>query len=92
MTTTNKMKCAQGHEYVKSSDCHICENERKPQGFFYLLPSSARRALTRYGITTRNQLATYSEKEILSLHGIDPTSLLILRQRLKTKNLAFKKK
>lgn len=86
--------CNNGHEYYKSSDCPVCptcEQERKPaSGFLSKLSAPARRALEHHGITTLQQLATYSEKEILQFHGIGPASLPVLRTSLEESGLTFK--
>ncbi|MFZ4450792.1 RNA polymerase alpha subunit C-terminal domain-containing protein [Salibacterium aidingense] len=95
--TSNKNRkiCDKGHEYYKSSDCPtcpICENARKPEsGFLSLLSSPARRALENNGISSLKILSTYSEKEILKLHGMGPASLPKLKSALEEKSLSFKK-
>ncbi|ATH92266.1 RNA polymerase alpha subunit C-terminal domain-containing protein [Bacillus glycinifermentans] len=96
MTTSNKnlRTCNKGHQYYKSSDCPvcpICEQERKPDsGFLSLLSAPARRGLEHNGITSLQQLSTYSEKEILKIHGMGPASLPKLRAALKENGLSFK--
>ncbi|MEH7177565.1 RNA polymerase alpha subunit C-terminal domain-containing protein [Neobacillus vireti] len=96
MTTSNKTlrTCDKGHQYYKSSDCPTCptcEQERKPEsGFLSTLSAPARRALESNGIITLQQLANFSEKEILKFHGMGPASLPKLRSALETKGLAFK--
>ncbi|MYL70584.1 hypothetical protein GLW00_06975 [Halobacillus litoralis] len=91
----NRRICDKGHKYYKSSDCPtcpICENARKPEsGFLSLLPAPARRALENNGVTSLKILSTYSEKEILKLHGMGPASLPKLKSALKEKGLSFKK-
>ncbi|WP_080835393.1 RNA polymerase alpha subunit C-terminal domain-containing protein [Cohnella massiliensis] len=86
--------CEKGHAYYKSSDCPtcpVCEQERKPEsGFLSLLSSPARRALEHEGIVSLKQLANYSEKEILKLHGMGPASLPKLRAALGEHGLSFK--
>jgi len=86
--------CDKGHQYAKSSDCPtcpICEQERKPEsGFLSLLSAPARRALEHNGITSLQQLSTYSEKEILQFHGMGPASLPKLRTALQEVGLSFK--
>ncbi len=86
--------CPKGHTYYKSSDCPTCptcEAERKPsEGFLSLLSAPARRALTSIGITNLKQLSTYSEKEILALHGMGKASMPILRDALNKDGLEFK--
>ncbi|HNP21901.1 MAG TPA: RNA polymerase alpha subunit C-terminal domain-containing protein [Panacibacter sp.] len=97
MPTTKKQlrTCSKGHQYYKSSDCPVCpvcEQERKPaDGLLSLLGAPARRALENKGIGNVAQLAAYTEKEILSLHGIGPSSIPKLREALKAAGLDFKK-
>lgn len=87
--------CKEGHKYFKSSDCPtcpVCEEQRKPgDGFLSLLAAPARRALESAGITSSERLATWSEKEILQLHGIGKASIPVLLEALRSKGLTFKK-
>ena len=55
------------------------------------LAAPARRALENAGIFTLTQLASNSEKEILDLHGMGPSSLPKLKALLKKSNLKFRK-
>jgi predicted RecB family nuclease len=91
---TSLRVCPNGHEYYKSSDCPtcpICEEERKPkEGFLSLISAPARRALEGEGITSLEQLSTYSEKEILALHGMGPSSIPKLQDALRADGLAFR--
>ena len=91
----NKRICAKGHTYFKTSDCPacpICEKEHKPTtGFFADLSAPARRALENKGITTLQQLAVFSKKEILALHGMGPASMPKLSNALSKAGLTFKK-
>ena len=86
--------CPNGHQYYKSSDCPVCpecEKQVKPGGSFLAdLSAPARRALEAAGITTLAQLATYSEKEILKLHGMGKASLPLLKEALQQEKLRFK--
>lgn len=86
--------CPQCHQYYKSSDCPtcpVCENERKPKnGFLTLLGAPARRALENKGIYTLEELATYSKKEILALHGMGPSTIPKLQKALNEAGLQFK--
>ena len=97
MTTIKKTLgiCDKGHKYYKSSDCPTCptcEKERKPEnGFLSLLAAPARRALENNGVATLQQLAKFSEEEILQLHGMGPNSLPKLRSALETFGLSFKR-
>jgi DNA-directed RNA polymerase alpha subunit len=90
----NSRTCEKGHSYFKSSDCPTCptcEQERKPSnGFLSLLSAPARRALENNGITSLEELSTYSEKDILKFHGMGPASLPKLRSALKESRLSFK--
>ncbi|MEO8171919.1 MAG: RNA polymerase alpha subunit C-terminal domain-containing protein [Sediminibacterium sp.] len=85
--------CKQGHRYYKSSDCPtcpVCEEERKPtDGFLSVLSAPARRALENKGITTVKKLSTFTEAEILSLHGMGPGSMPKLKNALKNAGLVF---
>jgi len=86
--------CPKGHRYYKSSDCHTCpacEAERKPKdSFLSVLSAPARRALENKGIKTIQQLAKYSEQEIMALHGMGPSSIPKLRSALDENGLNFK--
>lgn len=94
-TKKNLKKCSKGHSYYKTSDCPTCpacEALNKPaSGFLSLLSAPARRALGNNGISSLQQLAAYSEKELLQLHGIGKTSIPILQHALKVAGLSFKK-
>ena len=86
--------CEKGHTYYKSSDCSscpTCDKKNKPDsGFLSKLSSPARNALVHEGIDTLQKLSTYTEKEILKLHGIGPASLPILRTSLAEEGRSFK--
>ncbi|MCF8240560.1 MAG: RNA polymerase alpha subunit C-terminal domain-containing protein [Melioribacteraceae bacterium] len=95
--TASKRKlkiCDRGHKFYKSSDCPtcpVCERERKPkQGFLSSLSAPARRALENIGITTVNELSNYTEKEILNLHGMGPSSIPKLKNVMEQNGLSFK--
>lgn len=87
--------CERGHKYYKSSDCPTCptcENERKPSGGFLSgLSAPARRALEHEGIRTLEELASFSKKELLELHGFGPSSIPKLEAELARAGLRFKK-
>lgn len=74
--TKTRRVCPNDHIFYKSSDCltcPTCEADTKPEtGFLAELSAPARNALEHHGITTLNALATYSEREILKLHGMGP--------------------
>jgi uncharacterized protein YdhG (YjbR/CyaY superfamily) len=93
MTTPKLKTCVNGHQFYKSSDCPscpICEQQRKPKdNFLALIGAPARRALEREGITTLKKLSTYTEKEILNLHGMGKSTLPKLFNALKEAGLKF---
>lgn len=95
MSTTKKTlrTCPRGHRYYKSTDCPtcpVCESEKKPEeGFLSTLGAPARRALEHAGINSEKELSKWSEKELLKLHGLGPSSLPKLREALKAKGLSF---
>ncbi|GAE29425.1 RNA polymerase alpha subunit C-terminal domain-containing protein [Alkalihalobacillus hemicellulosilyticus] len=96
MTSEKTLKvCEKGHTYYKSSDCPscpTCDKESKPNsGFLSKLSSPARNALLHEGIDTLQKLSTYTEKEILRIHGIGPASLPTMRTLLEEEGLSFKK-
>jgi hypothetical protein len=86
--------CDHGHTFYKSSDCPTCptcEKLKEPaSGFLGLLSNPARNALLHHGIDTIQKLSTYSEKEILNIHGIGKASLPIFRKSLEEEGLSFK--
>lgn len=90
----NLRTCEKGHPFYKSSDCPTCptcERERKPEsGFLSQLSAPARRALENNGITSVQELAQYSEKEILQFHGIGPASMPKLKFALEEHKLSFR--
>ena len=86
--------CPQGHHYHKSSDCPtcpVCEEQRKPKnGFLSTLGAPARRALEKHQILAIEELAAYTEKEILQFHGIGKSSIPKLKSALQQAVLQFK--
>ncbi len=92
--TTTRRVCPNGHTFYKRSDCPTCptcEATQMPEtGFLAELSAPARRALEHIGVTTLTTLATYSERELLQLHGMGPRSLPTLRNALRRQGLAFK--
>lgn len=86
--------CEKGHRYFKTSDCPtcpVCESLRKDEsGIFAVLSAPARRALENAQINSLNQLALFSEKEILKLHGIGKSSIPSLKKLLSGNGLSFK--
>lgn len=100
MIKTGKTKkiCSRGHTFYKSSDCPVCpicwknyDHKKKANELPETLSAPAMRALVNAKITTLKKLATYTETDILKLHGIGPSSMPKLRQALKAKGLEFAK-
>ncbi len=93
-SSENNRTCKKGHHYSKTSDyptCPICEAERKPKsGFLSVLSAPSRRALESKNINTVEDLSKYSQEEILSWHGIGPSSIPKLLEELKKNGLSFK--
>lgn len=88
--------CPNGHKYYKSSECPtcpVCEEERTPDtGFLSLVVAPARRALQNAGIESVEQLARWTENDLLKLHGIGPTTIPKLKDALKKKGYSFAKR
>lgn len=91
---TTLRTCEKGHHYYKSSDCPICpicEAERKPKAIFLsLISAPARRALERENIIRIEDLTNWTEKEILNLHGVGPSTIPKLKKALNSHKLSFK--
>lgn len=89
----NRRVCDNGHTYDKSSDCPTCptcEKLKEPSsGFLALLSNPARNALLHHGIDTIQKLSSYTEKEILNIHGIGKASLPAFRKSLEEEGLSF---
>lgn len=86
--------CKKGHSFYKSSNCPtcpVCEEERKPKdSFLAQIGAPARRALERENIRTLEDLAKWSEKEIIQLHGMGPSTIPKLKKLLNESGLSFK--
>jgi DNA-directed RNA polymerase alpha subunit len=85
--------CPDGHQYEKSSDyqvCSICEATKNPaDGFYTGLGAPVRRALENAGINTVSHLSRKTKKEILQLHGMGPSSIPKLQEKLRAAGLDF---
>jgi predicted RecB family nuclease len=95
MATEKILKtCKNGHQFYKGSDCPtcpICEEERKPKdSFLSSISAPARRALERENIKSLEDLAKCTEKEIINLHGMGPSTIPKLKEALKNNDLFFK--
>ncbi len=86
--------CPKGHVYERNSLCPVCpycEKERPLTApFFAQLVAPARRALESQGIVSLEILSQYTEKQILSLHGMGKTSIPKLKAALEAEGLSFR--
>ncbi|MBL0096211.1 MAG: hypothetical protein IPP46_06665 [Bacteroidetes bacterium] len=86
--------CKNGHQFYKRSDCPtcpICEKEIKStESFLTLIAAPARRALERVNIHSLEDLAKWSEGEIIRLHGMGPSTIPKLKKALEEQGLSFK--
>ena len=89
----NLKTCKNGHSFYKCSacpTCPVCEAQRKPEdGMLSLIGAPARRALARENIRYVEDLAKWTEKEILALHGVGP-STIPNKKILSEQNRSFK--
>ncbi|MBE8714572.1 hypothetical protein [Sphingobacterium hungaricum] len=89
-----KRTCPEGYVFYKASDCNTCptceKNSKPTTGFLSAFSAPVRRALASEAIDSVEKLATYSEKEILKLHGIGKSSLPIFYKNLSDAGLSFK--
>lgn len=67
------------------------EKPLEKESFLDSLAAPARRALENNKITTLKKLASYTEAELLTFHGLGPSTLPKLRSALKSEGLSFKK-
>jgi DNA-directed RNA polymerase alpha subunit len=94
MSQKTERICEKGHHYFKSSDCPtcpICEESKKSEaGIFSTLSAPARRAMENNRIYSLEELAQYSEKDILKFHGLGKASIPVIKKLLAEKGLSFK--
>ena len=87
--------CPNGHHFIKRSACPVCPicaaQEAKQGGIFSRLASPTRRALQNAGIETAEDLANYTEEELLKLHGLGQASLPKIRLILEEAGLKSKR-
>lgn len=86
--------CANGHPFVKSSDCPtcpICEADKRPTaGFLSNFSGPAQGALEQAGIHDVRALAKQTKKAVLALHGMGPASLPTMERLLAAAGLTFR--
>ena len=70
----------------KGKSVHVSP-ESLPPG----IGSPAHRALTAAGITRLEQFTSISEEELLTLHGVGPKAVRIIKESLRENGLAFAK-
>ena len=82
-------RCTHGHTFTKTSFCPVCpvcsklELEHIYGDDFPRIGAPALRALQSAGITTLSQVLSYSDQDLLALHGFGPRALRILKERLR---------
>jgi predicted flap endonuclease-1-like 5' DNA nuclease len=54
------------------------------------ISAPATRALAGIGVTTLEQLAGFTQKELLALHGFGPKAIRILRPVMEERGIAFR--
>jgi predicted flap endonuclease-1-like 5' DNA nuclease len=84
--------CANGHTFEKTSDCPTCptcERERMAANAIPKIGAPATRALENAGVHHLEQLANWSETDLLALHGMGPRAVGILREQLAAQGLDF---
>jgi len=86
--------CPIGHQFHKSSDCPVCpvcEAARKPKDHFLsAVGAPARRALENNGITSLDQLCQFTEKQVLSFHGMGKSTIVKMKALMAARGLTFK--
>ena len=88
--------CTNGHTFQKTSSCPVCpicskqEMIEKYGATFPKIGAPAFRALDNEGITNLSQLTQYTEDELLSLHGMGPKAVGLLRIALKDIDKTFR--
>lgn len=50
----------------------------------------APRSLAAEGITTYEQLAEHTERDLLGIHGVGPKAIRVLREELESRGLRFR--
>lgn len=84
--------CRNGHTFEKSSDCPTCptcENIKATRSPLPKVGAPATRALTGAGVGTLRDVAAWSERDLLALHGVGPRAVEILREHLAAEGLSF---
>jgi hypothetical protein len=62
----------------------------KKNDFLSKLSAPARRALEGKGLTSLKKIAACTTKELLTLHGVGPSTIPILKEALQQEGLDFK--
>jgi uncharacterized protein YdhG (YjbR/CyaY superfamily) len=73
---------------VKEDMNHV---RKEDESIFGKISAPALRALAHVKINTLKDLSKWTEKELLQLHGIGPSTIPTLKEVLRTKKLSFKK-
>lgn len=86
--------CLNGHKYYHTSDCPACptcwkEYKANHTSEFDGMSAPAQRALETAGIKTLVDLAKWTQKDILKLHGMGSASIPMMKAKLKEINADF---
>ncbi|MBK9739248.1 MAG: hypothetical protein IPO93_07005 [Actinobacteria bacterium] len=85
--------CSNGHPFEKTSDCPTCptcERTRMARSAIPKIGAPATRALENAGVHRLDELADWSERDLLALHGMGPRAVGILREHLAVLGLSFR--
>jgi hypothetical protein len=85
--------CANGHPFEKTSDCPtcpICERDRVATSAIPKIGAPATRALEKAGVHGLEDLADWTERDLLAMHGMGPRAVGILREHLAERGLSLK--
>lgn len=88
--------CSKSHEFTKTIHqpvCPICwaEYYEQENKIPFSVGAPALRVLLHNKIFTLEQLTSYSEKEILSMHGVGPKAMKIIKSELGKYGMSFRK-
>ena len=81
------------HAFEKTSDCPVCpkcERGRLAASAFPKIGAPATRALENAQVRGPKDLTSWSERDLLALHGMGPKAVAILRKHLASEGLSFK--
>ena len=83
--------CANGHVFRQGEwpTCPTCERERMAMSPLPAIGAPATRALQAAAVDRLVDLAVWSERDLLALHGMGPRAVDRLREHLATVGMSF---